>query len=60
MQDLPQETLGLVAAAGASVIEAGVLGALLVLSVAGNVALVIALVRCWRFHRGGVDHDAFR
>lgn len=53
MTDIPQTVVN----AADAVISQGVLGALLVLSIGGNVALVWALVRCYRFHQKGTSYD---
>lgn len=52
-----EEVPALVGAAGRSVLDVGVVGALLLLSLAGNVALVWALVRCWRSQAGVIRND---
>lgn len=52
VQTVVTETAGGVAGALDQVLTQGILGALLILSIAGNVALVWALVRCYRFNAG--------
>ena len=51
MTELPQEAVGALTRAADSVLAQGLLGALLLLSLAGNVALIWALVRCYRHGR---------
>ncbi len=45
---IPTTAMELVKTSGTSIIEVGVVGALLVLSLLANVALVWALVRCYK------------
>jgi hypothetical protein len=48
MTDAIQTTGELVERAGSSILEVGVVGALLLLSILGNVALVWAVIRAYR------------
>lgn len=50
MTEAPQTVLDIGERAAASIIDVGVVGALLILSLAANVALVVALTRCWKAH----------
>lgn len=50
MTEVPQEAIGALGSAANSLLEVGLVGALLLLSLGGNVFLIWRLIACYRTH----------
>lgn len=53
-----QETVSVASQAGATILETGVIGALLILSLIGNGVLIWRLIACYRYNNNQGDQDA--